>query len=79
MPELEREQAAVVRAEVDRAVAEGKIVLRTNGVPHDPVDRVRARGVPIVGPGSAGGAIAGTRPDHAVFSRERRERYRRKL
>ena len=33
----------------------------------DPVDAVRLRGIPCVGPGTAGGAIRGTRPDIAVL------------
>ena len=47
----------------------------------DPVDAIRARGVPILGPGSAGGAIPGTRPDYAILKldRKRRVRSRRKL
>ena len=46
-----------------------------------PVDAVRARGVPIVGRGSTGGAIAGTRPDFAVLRLDEklRQRKRRKL
>jgi hypothetical protein len=35
--------------------------------PHDPVDSIRLRGIPCVGPGTAGGAIRGTRPDHAIM------------
>jgi hypothetical protein len=37
----------------------------------DPVDAVRLRGIPAVGPGMAGGAIRGTRPDMAVLRLDR--------
>ena len=40
----------------------------------DPVDAVRLRGVPVVGPGSAGGAIPGTRPDFAVLRSDEKPR-----
>ena len=53
---LEAERAALGNGERVQATA------------HDAVDAIRARGVPIVGPGTACGAILGTRPDHAVLS-----------
>jgi hypothetical protein len=39
-----------------------------------PVDAISARGVPLIGPGSAGGAVVGTRPEQALLAKERRAR-----
>jgi hypothetical protein len=34
---------------------------------HDPADAVALRGIPCVGPGTAGGAIRGRRPGDGLF------------
>ena len=44
----------------------------------DPADAVRLRGIPAVGPGDAGGAIRGTRPDFEILKLDKREKERRR-
>jgi len=61
----DREQAKILVREIDRAIDEGKDI-SVRGT-RDPVDAVRLRGIPCVGPGGVGGAIRGTRPDQAVL------------
>jgi hypothetical protein len=41
-------------------------------VRHTAVDAIAARGVPLVGPGCAGGAIFGTRPESALMAKQPR-------
>jgi hypothetical protein len=62
---LERRNALIVLEAELAADQAGKPI----GKPalRDPVDAVRLRGIPCVGPGTAGGAIRGTRPDVAVL------------
>ena len=54
-------QARILAHEVRRVFDEG--VDTTQRATRDPVDAVRLRGIPAVGPNMAGGAIRGTRPD----------------
>jgi len=61
------EQAKILMREIDRALDEGLDVSRSARATRDPVDAVRLRGIPCVGPGGVGGAIRGTRPDQAVL------------
>jgi hypothetical protein len=69
--ELERRQAEALVRGVDRAISEGR-------VRRAPVDAMRARGVPILGPGSAGGHIPGSRPDHEILRLDERQKRKRR-
>jgi hypothetical protein len=71
-----RQQARVLADELERALNEG-IDTSVRGT-RDPVDGIRARGVPIVGPGSAGGAIRGTLPHREILKLDARTRRRRR-
>jgi hypothetical protein len=63
--DLQRRNAQSV-AEADRAAFAAGEPIGTS-VGRDPVDAVRLRGVPLIGPGCAGGAVRGTRPDQAIL------------
>lgn len=68
----EREQhariLAKVAAETGRNVEEER---RRHA--HTAVDGIALRGIPAVGPGWAGGAIAGSRPEPALIAKQPRE------
>ena len=73
--DLERTQADVLRAELDRAVGAGKHVTaprarRNDGIMVDPRE---LRGLPAIGPGVAG-ATAGSNPLRALLAKESRRR-----
>jgi hypothetical protein len=67
---IERLNALAVLEAERQALEQGQDV----AVHRDPVDAIRLRGIPAVGPGSAGGAILGTRPDRAVLGIDERSR-----
>lgn len=66
---LARRNALIV---LDAEIAADQAGKPAKPAPHDPVDAVRLRGIPCVGPGTAGGAIRGTRPDVAVLGLDER-------
>jgi hypothetical protein len=66
---LERLNAVAVLEAERAALAAGD---RVQATARDPVDAARLRGIPAVGPGTAGGAISGTRPDRAILSLDER-------
>jgi hypothetical protein len=75
---LELDQAAILRLELERYDAtngNGHVNGAVNGaaIARDPVDAVRLRGIPVVGPSGVSGAIHGSLPHvDAIENVERR-------